>query len=303
MDLDQLETFLAVVDERGFSRAALRLHRTQPAVSQSIRRLEDDLGEKLFERYARDGTLTAAGTVLLEYARRLLSLRGEARSAVGELRTLARGRLTLAANEYTSHFLLRVLPSYRQSCPHIEVYVQRSLASRIPDEVLQRQVELGVLSFQPESELLEARSVWQDEVAFVVDPRHPMARRSGVSVGELGAQNFVGHSVPSPLRRQVTELFSRHQTPLHTGVQLPSLEAIKRFVSAGGGVAILPALAVAEEIARGELVRVPVAELEGTYRQLWLVSRREASLSHAARALLALLGPNTPAHPRGTPAV
>ena len=299
MDLSQLETFLAVVEERGFSRAALRLHRTQPAVSQAIRRLEDELGERLFERYARDGTLTAAGDVLLAYARRLLSLRGEARSAVEELRTLARGRLTLAANEYTSHFLLRVLPAFRQSCPQIEIYVQRSLASRIADEVLGRQVELGVLSFQPETELLDSLCVWEDEVVFVVDPRHPMAHRASVSVEQLGAQNFVGHSVASPLRRQVTELFERHRTPLHTGVQLPSLEAIKRFVANGGGVAILPGLTVAEELRRGELVRVTVPELEGSRRRLWLVFRRGATLSHAARALLGVLPRElqTPAHP------
>ena len=75
MDIHQLETFLAVVEEKGFSRAAKRLHRTQPAVSQVVRKLESDLGEVLFERSARDGTLTAAGEVLREYARRMLTLR------------------------------------------------------------------------------------------------------------------------------------------------------------------------------------------------------------------------------------
>jgi DNA-binding transcriptional LysR family regulator len=299
MDLSQLETFVAVVEERGFSRAAHRLHRTQPAVSQSVRRLEEELGERLFERYARDGTLTAAGEVLLDYARRMLALRGEAHAAVDELRALARGRLTVAANEYTSHFLLRVLPVYRQSCPQISVFVQRSLASRIADEVEQRQVELGVLTFQPEG--LESVCVWEDEVVFVVDRAHPMARRQEVRVRELGAQNFVGHSVASPLRRQIFELFEAHRTPLHTGVQLPSLEAIKRFVQRGGGVAILPGLAVAEELERGELVRVHVPELEASRRRLWLVYRRGATLSHAAQALMGVL--ETEAGTRGAPAL
>src|SRR5450631_2524413 len=99
MELNQLETFLAVAEERSFSRAATRLHRTQPAVSQVIRKLESDLGETLFERAARDGALTAAGDLLREYAQKLVNLRNEASSALLELRSLERGRLQLAANE------------------------------------------------------------------------------------------------------------------------------------------------------------------------------------------------------------
>ena len=97
MDIHQLETFLAVAEEKGFSRAAKRLHRTQPAVSQVVHKLESDLGEVLFERSARDGTLTAAGEVLLDYARRMLSLRADAASAMEELKSLDRGRLLIAA--------------------------------------------------------------------------------------------------------------------------------------------------------------------------------------------------------------
>ena len=285
MDLAQLETFIAIIEEQGFSRAAVRLRRTQPAVSQAMRKLEETLGERLFERGTRDGTLTAAGEVLQGYAERLLRLRGEAASAVEELRSLERGRLLIAANEYTSHLLLPVLATYRLSSPQISIVVQRSLASRIPEQVLERSVELGVLSFLPEQEGLRATAIYDDEVALVVDPQHPLAAAGSVAVRDLGAQNFIGHAVASPLRREITELFRRLKTPLHMGVQLPSLEAIKRFVALGAGVAILPALAVAQELARGELVRVPVPEFDWK-RRLWLVERRQGTVSHAARAFL-----------------
>jgi len=92
MDLNQLETFLAVAEERSFSKAALRLHRTQPAISQVIRKLEESIDEILFDRAARDGSLTAAGVLLRDYALRLLALRREANSALGELKNLERGR-------------------------------------------------------------------------------------------------------------------------------------------------------------------------------------------------------------------
>jgi DNA-binding transcriptional LysR family regulator len=288
MDMAQLETFLAIVEERGFSRAALRLHRTQPAVSQAIRRLEDELGERLFERDRRDGSLTAAGEVLRGYAERLLHLRNEAASAVGEVQSLLRGRLVIAANEYTSHLLLPVLASYRQASPQIELIVQRSLASRIPEQVLERSVEFGVLTFLPEQEGLLATAVYDDEVVLVVDPSHALAAAEDVSVRDLGAQNFIGHAVSSPVRRDVMELFARMKTPLHMGVQLPSLEAIKRFVALGAGVAILPGLAVRQELEQGTLARVRVRELDWT-RRLWLVQRAQGALSHAGAAFLRTL--------------
>ena len=285
MDLAQLETFLTIIQERGFSRAALRLHRTQPAVSQTIRKLEEELGERVFERGSREGRLTAAGEVLQGYAERLLRLRSEAASAVEELRSLQRGRLTVAANEYTSHLLLPVLAAYRLSSPQISVIVQRSLASRIAEQVLERSVEFGVLTFVPDAEGLAVSAVYEDDVALVVDPKHPLAGTASVSIRDLGAQNFVGHAVASPLRREITELFERMRTPLHMGVQLPSLEAIKRFVALGGGVALLPGLAVLQEVKRGELVRVAVPELDWK-RRLWVVRRVEATLSHAGGAFL-----------------
>ena len=158
MDLSQLETFLAVAEERSFSRAAVRLRRTQPAVSQVIRKLEESLGEILFDRAARDGSLTAAGQLLRDYAMRLMALRREATAALGELKSLERGSLHLAANEYTCIYLLSAIDAFRREYPNISVTVQRMLASRIPDELVLRSFEFGVISFRPELGRIHARS-------------------------------------------------------------------------------------------------------------------------------------------------
>src|ERR1700704_3762111 len=99
MDLAALRVFLAVAEERSFSRAAAKVHRTQPAVSQAVRRLETDLGEELFDRSSKSGTLTDAGRVLQNYGQRLVRLAEEAESAIRELRDLRRGRVLLGANE------------------------------------------------------------------------------------------------------------------------------------------------------------------------------------------------------------
>ncbi len=288
MELGQLETFVAVAEERSFSRAASRLRRTQSAVSQSVAKLEGELGEVLFERSLRDGTLTAAGEVLREYAVKMLNLRGEATDALGELRALHTGRLTIAANEYTCLYLLPLLSEFRAAHARIKVVVHRSLASRIPEEVLNHTVELGLLTFRPEDAQLSSTVVYRDELAFVVNPAHPLARTGKVAIGELRSCNFVAHTISSPLRRKVVEAFARHKTPLQMGVELPSLEAIKRFVEMGGGVALVPGLSVRTELSRGSLVRVEVPELP-LERRLRVVHRRQASLSHAALAFLRVI--------------
>jgi DNA-binding transcriptional LysR family regulator len=285
MELSQLEVFLAVARERRFSRAADKLFRTQSAVSQTIRKLEDELGEALFDRSSRAGILTDAGKVLYEYAEKLINLRGEATESLSELRELQKGKLAIAANEFTTLYLLPVLAEFRRLHPMIRITVERSLGSRIPDDVLQHTVEFGVLSYQAQEANLHSVAVFLDELIFVVPPTHPLAYAPQVSIRQLGAESFVAHIVPSPYREKVIQLFKRYKTPLHMDLELPTLQAIKQFVALGNGVALLPEISVETEIARGELVRIPVRELQ-LKRKLRLIYRKGANLSHAGRAFL-----------------
>jgi DNA-binding transcriptional LysR family regulator len=285
MELDQLETFLAVAEERSFTRAAAKLHRTQPAVSQVIRKLEASVGETLFDRAARDGSLTAAGELLRDYALRLMALRREASSALDELKNLERGRLQLAANEYTCMYLLPAIDRFRREFPHISVTVQRMLASRIPEELTRRTFELGMISFRPDPAQFRTIAVYADSLAFIVSPHHRLASADRVSINDLRDELFVAHNVTSPLRLKVIEAFQRYRTPLNMAIELPTIEAIKRFVAMGNGVALVPHLTVARELETGDLVRVPVDELE-MKRVLRLIHRKQATLSYAASAFL-----------------
>ncbi len=141
------------------------------------------------------------------------------------------------------------------------------------------------MSFRPEDPLLKSIVVYRDELAFVVPPTHPLAGSTEVSIKQLGAEYFVAHHVPSPLRAKVLETFQKRKVPLHMDVEMPTIEAIKKFVAMGNGVALIPAICVEGEIARGELVHIPVPEVAAD-RKLRLVYRKNASLSHAARAFL-----------------
>lgn len=285
MDINQLEVFLSVAQEKSFSRAAEALSRTQPAISQAVRRLEAELGEPLFDRSSKDGTLTAAGRVLHDFAQQMMNLRRHAHSAIRELRDLHRGKLSLSANEYTVMGLLPLIPAFRARHPHIKIEVKRSLASRIPSEILGREVEIGVVSFKPNDQAIKSLPVTSDELALIVAPEHPLAAKKTVSVRELGAEAFIAHNVASPYRERVIKTFEKHRTPLNISMEMPTLEAIKRLVENGMGVALVPRLAAKTEIARQQLAGLSVREMR-LERRLHLIYRKGATLSHAAKAFL-----------------
>jgi DNA-binding transcriptional LysR family regulator len=285
VDISQLQVFLSVAQEKSFSRAAEALHRTQPAVSQSIRRLEAELGEPLFDRSSKDGTLTAAGKVLFDFAQQMMNLRQHAHTAIRELRDLHRGKLTLSANEYTVMGLLPLIPTFRARHPHIKVEVKRSFASRIPTEILGRDVEIGVVTFKPSDASISSLPVTTDELALIVAPDHPLAGKEMISVRELGAETFIAHNVPSPYRERVVKTFEKYRTPLNISMEMPTLDAIKRMVENRMGVALVPRLTAQTEIDRGLLVGLTVKEMR-LERKLHLIYRKGATLSHAAKAFL-----------------
>lgn len=285
MELSELHVFLTVASERSFSRAATQLHRTQPAVSQAIRRLEDALGERLFDRSSKQGTLTEAGRVLRDYAQRLLRLSEEAETAVRELRDLRRGRVLVGANEAAVHALLPLIGRFRASHPQIQVDVRRIPSRHVGVEVLQGSLDFGVITFQPAERGLASLTIGPDELVMLVHPRHPLATRRQVTMAEFGRETVIAHNDPSPARERVLRVFEQKHAPINIQIALPSLEAIKRAVEMRMGVALLPKRCALAEIGRGQLVALRIPQVKLT-RQLRLVYRRAGDLSHAAEAFL-----------------
>src|SRR5690349_4067192 len=200
MDLMSLRIFLTVAEERSFSRAAAKVHRTQPAVSQAVRRLEDDLGEQLFDRSSKSGTLTDAGRVLQNYGQRLVRLAEETESAMRELRDLRRGRVLIGANEAAVHTLLPLVARFRQRHPHIAIDVRRVPARQIAVEVQQGSLDFGALSFHPSEEGLLEVMVGSDELVLLVPPSHAFAKRRQVTMEDVANERIIAHNESSPAR-------------------------------------------------------------------------------------------------------
>jgi DNA-binding transcriptional LysR family regulator len=292
VDLAALQVFQMVAHEHSFSRAAEKLYRTQPAVSISIRKLEDWVGQPLFVRGTGARALTDAGTLLLEYAERMLNLREEIRKGMKELQGLERGQVSLGVNESSIHALLPALDRYRQLHPGIQIRVHRVFSRDVPREVINHQLDIGVISYVPEERELTAIEFYRDALALVVWPGHPLAKRREVDISALEKEIFVAHIVESPYRQRVVQMFARHRVTLRMEIELPTIESIKRFVEMKKGVAIVPRMCVEEEIARGDLRELRIRQMR-ILRRLYLVYRQDRPLAAAAQALIEVLRPKT----------
>lgn len=288
MQLQDLQAFVTVAEQRSFSVAARRLHRTQPAISQAVRRIEDELGDRLFDRSSRNGALTEAGALLLEHAQRLLRLASEAEAAVRELQQVRRGRVVIGANEAAVHSLLPYVRDYAATHPQVTIEVRRVPSKRMAIELLDRSMDFGVMTFQPADRGLQSIAIGDDEIVMLAHPSHPLAGKKRVSMEEVGRQVVIAHNDPSPTRERVLRLYERRRAPINIQVSLPSLDGIKRAVELGVGIAVLPRRCALTEIERGDLVAVEVPELKGR-RVVRFVFRRTGDLSHAAAAFLELV--------------
>src|SRR3954471_24721824 len=226
MQLPDLAAFLAVASDRSFSAAARRLHRTQPAISQAVRRIEDELGERLFDRSSRDGTLTEAGRLLHDYAQRLLTLAGEAESAVQELQQMRRGRVIMAANEAAVHALLPHIERFAAAHPQVVIDVRRLASRQIATAILDRSIDFGVLTFAPTDRGVQTIPLGGDDIVLLTSPKHALAGRRRVTLQEVGREVIIAHNDPSPTRERVLRAYERKRTAINIKIALPSLDGI-----------------------------------------------------------------------------
>ena len=288
MELYPLKVFLTVATEKSFSRAAEKLLRTQPAISLAVQKLESDLQEKLIDRSGKELLLTDAGRIVIEYARRFENIESELANSLTELRDNSAGRLTIGANESSALYLLHHLQQYRRTYPKVKVQVRRSLSSKIPAQLIDGELELGLASFDPEDDRLISIVIYTDHLSFVVSPKHRLASRKDVAITELGMETFIAHNVLSPYRAVVLREFQRHKVPLNMDVEMPTVETIRKLVQRNEGVAFLPRMCVEQEIQQGALCEIRVNEIQ-VDRKIRLLYPARRALSHAAKAFLELV--------------
>ena len=289
MNLSQLKAFLAVAQDRSFSRAAEKLYLTQPAVSKQIQALEEGLGMRLFDRVGRSILLTEAGNILHDHAHIVFQTLEETRETITQLRGLQRGHLRIsAASTIGTYMLPQPLGELKAQFPGIEISLAITNKARVVQQVLNHEVELGFVGPPVEPAELEREEYLLDELVLILAPTHRLAREESVGVAELAEEVFILREQGSGTREIMEEELGRVHVSLKKAMELGSTEAIKQAVAANLGVSIVSKFAISLEILQGRLAVARLPELNLS-RQLFVIHHGGRTLSLAAQEFCSLL--------------
>ena len=284
MDLYQLQGFCEVARTGSFTRAAGELFLTQPAVSQQVKALEEELGAPLLDRGGRGLRLTPEGEILLARARAAFGELAAAREEIEGLRQQVTGRVVLATSDTNCTYVLPpILAEFRSAYPDVAVEVRNRMSSEVAELVRGDRADLGMLTLPMDHRSLDTEPLFSREDALICPPDHALARRRTVGLQVLAGEPLLLLEQGSRSRTGLDEAFRAAGLEPRVAMNLGSIEVIKRFVEAGFGLAVVPRIATAAETAEGRLVAVRVRQLET--RQLGLVTHRGRRQSAAARAL------------------
>jgi DNA-binding transcriptional LysR family regulator len=273
----RLAVFQAVAERLSFTRASKALHLSQPAVTQHIKVLEDELGQALFDR-ARNGiTLTAAGVILLKHAREVARMDEEVVQQIRRRRGVINGRLALGATSTIGQYLLpEWLVRSRRAWPDLKLNVEVGNTEEIIESVLERKIDLGLIEGRCERVGLSAECFLEDEIICVASAQNPLTRGKPITPALLKTQTWIFREQGSGTRDIVEIALKRiglDPRKLNLDLELGSSEAIKAVVAAGHGLTFLSRFVVAREIALHLLRPVPIRGL-AIKRKLHLIYPR-----------------------------
>lgn len=289
MNRNHLALFQAVAQAGGISRGAAAVRVSQPAVSKQIAELEAALGVRLLERLPRGCRLTEAGKILADYAHRWRSLEKDAVRAIEEYRGLKRGRLAIGASMTIGGYLLPgVVAAFHREHPEVELALEISNTQRIQRALLEEAIEVGFTEGPLESEELESKVCFQDELVAIAPAGHPLLKKGNVSVRELCQEPLIMREEGSGTRAVIERALRKKGFKIRPLLSVASPEGIKNLVAAGMGVAIVSRLVVALELQAGWLGTIQLKDL-AIHRPLYLQRVRNRSQSPAITKFLNVL--------------
>jgi len=291
LEFRELEAFVAVAQEGGFTRASEALSLTQPAITRQIAALEAEMRTRLVDRLGRRVALTAAGEAFLPYAARMLQMASEARQAVTDVAGGTAGRLSVGVSSTAATYILPpVLRRYRDAYPGVEMSVRTGPSAHTVDLVADNAVDLGIVMDFEDRSGIHVVTLGEYALCVVVYPGHPLAS-GGIretSVADLAGQSVVLMQPGANLRRMTDKIFNAVAVQPVVSMELDNVESIKKMIAARLGISVLPQIAVDTEVAAGTLVALP---LDGGIhrRQISAIYRDDKYISSGMRAFLKML--------------
>ncbi len=245
MEIHQLRYMVAVARTANFSRAAEQCHVSQPSLSQQIQKLEEELGERLFDRMKRETKLTPHGEAFLRRAIHILEEVNAAKREAGEAKELLRGTLSVGVLPTIAPYLLpSVLAGFMEKYPGVEIVVQEDTTARLLKQVLAYEVEFAVVSQPVQDERLEVRELFTEELLLALPPGHPLTRKRTVSAADLDGERLIVMKEGHCLGAQVLRFCDRNDACPRISFRSAQLETVQSLVRAGLGLSLIPAMAV-----------------------------------------------------------
>jgi DNA-binding transcriptional LysR family regulator len=274
--LSQVASFIEVARRRSVSRAAEALFLTQPALTARLQGLERDLGAPLFIRTSRGMRLTEAGEAFLPYAVRALDALADGRLQVNARERGGAGRLAIGAAPAVSTYVLPgLLKRFAQSHPRVEVRVRTGHSEEMLDLVLGEQVDVGLVRALHHREI-SSTPLYEDRLILVVEPSHPFAASGRIRLEEIANQQLILFDRTSSYHELTSALFRREGISPSGVMELDNIDAAKKMVEQGFGVALLPHTSVGDELAAGTLSEVAIQDAEPVRREIVAIRRRDA---------------------------
>lgn len=286
MDFGQIEAFTQVATHNSFSRAAEVLQLTQPSITARIQALEREVGEELFERGGRGVKLTDAGRVFLPYVEHILQLLQEGRDAVEEVRNVQLGSLRLgAAITISTYVLPGILHRFCQDFPGVDVVIRTGRSEQVLNMLQSDEVQVGIIRSLSAPDI-ESIPLYDDEIVLVANPAHRFAQNGSVTIGEAAREPIVLFDRGSSYYGMIHDVFRKAAVIPNVAMELDSLEATKRMVEQGLGIALVPQVTVVREVEQGSLVLVGLSDVQPIRRPIALVYRKNRKRSRTVQAFI-----------------
>ena len=286
MDFGQIEAFVQVSAHNSFSRAAEVLQLTQPSITARIQSLERELGEELFERGSRGVRLTDAGHAFLPYVERLLQTLQEGRDAVGEVRNVQAGSLRLGSAPTISTYVLpRILHAFCRQYPGVDVVIRTGRSEQVLSMLLGDEVQVGLVRSLTNPEV-ETIDLYEDEIVLAAHPAHAFAGAGSAKVSDAAAEPIVLFDRGSSYYGLINSFFRQAGVVPNVAMELDSLEATKRMVEEGLGIALVPLVTIERELEAGTLVRIDLVDAKPIKRPISLIHRRHRKRPRTVQAFI-----------------
>ncbi len=292
MEDHKLKVFCTVAETKSFSKTSEIIHLTQPAVSLQIQALEELYETKLFDRSSNSISLTPAGEVLYRYSKDILALYAELEKEIGKITGLIKGSITIGASTTLGNYVLpSIIVDFKKNHPKIKINVLIGNTKRVLDLLNSGVIDLGLVEGETARHKIKVESLITDELALIVPPFHPWAKKKVISVLEIPKEPFIMREEGSGTRQMIEKYLAAHGikiSDMRIALVLGGTESIKEAVEGGIGISIVSRWAARKEIRYGSLKLITPKE-EKMLRDFSLVMPRNAVVSHAVDEFLSFI--------------